>query len=171
MECSSSSSMSAGRRNSGSGEEDSVCWICKYGFLSWGLACGLGMGGRPQHNLRCLMTNVELNQLSWLITAGLEGPSTSNPLERPCACPRDVHLRCLGRWCLQQAGRRCEQLHSSLFTPTLQCGVLGPLTSAMLRAELCGAGRLERTQWLWVCNHTAFWAALYLVCKNGVLQV
>ncbi|PNW70420.1 hypothetical protein CHLRE_17g719100v5 [Chlamydomonas reinhardtii] len=41
----------------------------------------------------------------WICLAGAE----SGPLERPCRCPRSVHLSCLGRWQLQQAGRSEEQ--------------------------------------------------------------
>ena len=36
----------------------------------------------------------------WICLAGAE----SGPLERPCRCPRSVHLSCLGRWQLQQVG-------------------------------------------------------------------
>ncbi|KAI8466096.1 MAG: hypothetical protein J3K34DRAFT_472897 [Monoraphidium minutum] len=34
---------------------------------------------------------------------------SDGPLERPCACPRDAHARCLARWQLQQAGRAEER--------------------------------------------------------------
>eukprot|EP00882_Tetradesmus_deserticola_P002712 GHRQ01002883.1.p1 GENE.GHRQ01002883.1~~GHRQ01002883.1.p1 ORF type:complete len:151 (+),score=36.33 GHRQ01002883.1:170-622(+) len=50
----------------------------------------------------------------WICMAGA---SPEQPLESPCACPRRVHLRCLARWQLQQAGRReethCRFCHAS----------------------------------------------------------
>ncbi|KAG2484449.1 hypothetical protein HYH03_016760 [Edaphochlamys debaryana] len=36
------------------------------------------------------------------------GGSEAGPLDRPCSCPRSVHLECLGRWQLQSAGRSEE---------------------------------------------------------------
>ncbi|KAK9831532.1 hypothetical protein WJX81_006529 [Elliptochloris bilobata] len=64
----------------------------------------------------------------------LDTARPGQPLQRPCACPRYVHMACISRWCLQSAGSRkethCEFCDSALpdwkqtLTPT--CGASAP---------------------------------------------
>ncbi|EFJ49176.1 zygote-specific protein, partial [Volvox carteri f. nagariensis] len=64
----------------------------------------------------------------WICLEGTE----KGPLERPCPCPRLVHRDCLGRWRLQSAGRRQENL--CRFCGYSLPGLEESLTPAHLRA-------------------------------------
>ncbi|PNH02741.1 hypothetical protein TSOC_011246 [Tetrabaena socialis] len=46
----------------------------------------------------------ESPECCWICMGGQE----CGPMERPCSCPRSVHMTCLGRWQLQSAGRSEE---------------------------------------------------------------
>jgi len=62
----------------------------------------------------------------------LDTARPGQPLQRPCACPRYVHMACISRWCLQSAGSRCA-------VPSLLVGAPGgaAATGALERLQAC----------------------------------
>jgi hypothetical protein len=66
----------------------------------------------------------------------LDTARPGQPLQRPCACPRYVHMACISRWCLQSAGSRCAPPSSHVSAPggAAATGALEPTQPAQSAA-------------------------------------